>query len=95
MNILYWDFSCVAVSILSEVDLDSGAVELHMGVSHPSGKLAVAQGSQSPWLLVVGPVLALEVGIGPLIGRGQLIQIIHDEFLEYSEPQGDPNFIAV
>ena len=93
--VLHGDFSGVAVDIFSEVDLDGGAVELHVGVSHPSGKIAVAQGSQSPWLLVIGPILALEVGIGPLIGRGQLIQSIYDEFLEYSEPQSDPDFVAV
>ena len=59
--ILHGDFSGVAIDIFSKVDLDGGAVELHVGVPHPSGKLAVAQGSQSPWFLIIGPILALEV----------------------------------
>ena len=43
--ILHGDFGSVAVDILSEVDLDGGAVELHVGVPHPTGKLAISQGS--------------------------------------------------
>ena len=43
--ILYGDFGGVAVDILSEVDLDGGSVELHVGVPHPSDKLAISQGS--------------------------------------------------
>ena len=83
------------MSILSEVDLDGGAVELHVGVSHPSGKLAFTQGLESPWFLVVGPVLTLEVSIGPFVDRGQLVQVIQDELLEDSEPQGNPDLVAV
>ena len=43
--VLHGDLSGVAVDIFSEVDLDGGAVELHVGVPHPSGKLAISQGS--------------------------------------------------
>ena len=45
LHILYGDFSGVTINILSESDLDGGAVELHVGVPHPSGKLAISQGS--------------------------------------------------
>ena len=43
--ILDGDFGGVAVDILSEVDLDGGAVELHVGVPHPSGKFTISQGA--------------------------------------------------
>ena len=44
-RVLHGNLGGVAVDIFSEVDLDGGAVELHVGVAHPSGKFAISQGS--------------------------------------------------
>ena len=82
------------MGVLSQVDLDDGAAELHVGIAHPPGEPAVPQGSQGPWLLVFGPFLAFEVGVGLLVVRGQLVQAVQNVLLEYLEQQGESDLSA-
>ena len=84
----------VAVGVLPQADLDGGATELHVCVAHTPGESAIGERTECPRLLVGGPALALEVGVGPLVVRGELVELIHDVLLEHLEEQGEADFAA-
>ena len=90
--VLDGDLGCVAVVVLPQVDLESGATELHVSVPHPPGEPAVPKGAQGAGLLVKGPFPAAKTGVRLLVDRGELVQAIEEVFLEHLDQQGEPDF---
>ena len=78
--------------VFAEVHLEAGAAELHVGVPHPPGEPAVSQGPRGAGFLVVGPLLASEASVGLLVDGRELVQAVHEIFLEHLEQQGQPDF---